>query len=644
MRDLRLKLDDRNFDQLLKLGRGLIPGLAPEWTDHNIHDPGITFLELLAWTADAQIYSLGRDRRDERLAYAALMGLAPGGATPAHGLVWLSTPTTPRIIDTGQPVKALRADAAPFCNAVPTWVSRATLQRLSARFADGRPAWGPQAITGHGPSQRPLGDAPAAGDCLRLEFDKPPLSPSELPESADTDAPPRPLLALGFLIDPVPPLPGAAQPEAPIGKNEYASPPLMEAFLEAPSGLHTRLNIVRDSTAGLSRSGVLHLGLPAQGCEARILVLRLLRAPARSPDLRRVALNVLEVEQVEHVEDWLSFGTGQPDQTYRICEPGTEVPRRLHPDDAPLVVRLREGRDEVSWERRRSLDDCSPTDRCYTFDPGTGHLRFGNGINGAAPPRGAWLRLIYQATRGARGALPAGGEWKVFEARGSNPAPIGGGSDARSLADLRRIARADLRSRRPLVTATDLEAAAMACVDLGVSRARELPETPVGTTAALRHLVVARRRQPARPILETPAWLDALHARLSPHLPLGQHLTLLSPSYVSVSIEAELVADPRRDVDEIREEILLELEQRLALLPATAGDPVWPMGRALSLREIEGWLRKHPAVRRIQGLRLLKVGRPITGGTLPLGPTGLPLFDAGSSRIHFVKSPPSGER
>lgn len=163
MRDLRLKLDDRDFDQLLKLGRGLIPGLAPEWTDHNIHDPGITFLELLAWTADAQIYSLGRDRRDERLAYAALMGLAPGGATPAHGLVWLSTPQIARAINAGQPVKALRADAAPFCNAVPTWVSRATLRKLSTRFADGRPAWGPQAITGQGPSQRPLGDAPEIG-------------------------------------------------------------------------------------------------------------------------------------------------------------------------------------------------------------------------------------------------------------------------------------------------------------------------------------------------------------------------------------------------------------------------------------------------------------------------------------------------
>ena len=45
-------LDDKTFEQLIEEARALIPRFAPEWTDHNLHDPGITFMELFAWLAE----------------------------------------------------------------------------------------------------------------------------------------------------------------------------------------------------------------------------------------------------------------------------------------------------------------------------------------------------------------------------------------------------------------------------------------------------------------------------------------------------------------------------------------------------------------------------------------------------------------
>jgi len=42
-------LDDRSFDDLVAEARALIPALAPEWTNHNPSDPGITLIELFAW-------------------------------------------------------------------------------------------------------------------------------------------------------------------------------------------------------------------------------------------------------------------------------------------------------------------------------------------------------------------------------------------------------------------------------------------------------------------------------------------------------------------------------------------------------------------------------------------------------------------
>lgn len=79
---------DRRFDDLIEIARSRLPSLAPGWTDHNLHDPGITLIEMLAWVTEAQMYSLSRTRRDERSAYAALFGLAPRGPVPAAGLIW----------------------------------------------------------------------------------------------------------------------------------------------------------------------------------------------------------------------------------------------------------------------------------------------------------------------------------------------------------------------------------------------------------------------------------------------------------------------------------------------------------------------------------------------------------------------------
>ncbi len=49
-------LDDRSFTDLVAEMRALIPRYAPQWTDHNITDPGITFIELLAWLSEMILY------------------------------------------------------------------------------------------------------------------------------------------------------------------------------------------------------------------------------------------------------------------------------------------------------------------------------------------------------------------------------------------------------------------------------------------------------------------------------------------------------------------------------------------------------------------------------------------------------------
>jgi len=82
------QLDTIDFEALLAEARGRIPRYAPEWTDHNLHDPGITLLELLAWVTDQQIYQLGFVGDDYYRAFSRLLGVTSELARPARGLLW----------------------------------------------------------------------------------------------------------------------------------------------------------------------------------------------------------------------------------------------------------------------------------------------------------------------------------------------------------------------------------------------------------------------------------------------------------------------------------------------------------------------------------------------------------------------------
>jgi Baseplate J-like protein len=66
-------LDDLSWEDLLKEGRRLIPAWAPEWTDHNPTDPGITLLELFAYFSEKLLYQLNRIGDKNILQYLLLL-------------------------------------------------------------------------------------------------------------------------------------------------------------------------------------------------------------------------------------------------------------------------------------------------------------------------------------------------------------------------------------------------------------------------------------------------------------------------------------------------------------------------------------------------------------------------------------------
>jgi hypothetical protein len=78
-------LDDRSYDSLVEEARSLIPNYAPEWTNHNASDPGITLVELFAYLSEILIYRLNRVTAANVLSFLKLLNgpeWRPAGKDP----------------------------------------------------------------------------------------------------------------------------------------------------------------------------------------------------------------------------------------------------------------------------------------------------------------------------------------------------------------------------------------------------------------------------------------------------------------------------------------------------------------------------------------------------------------------------------
>ncbi|MCC3779741.1 hypothetical protein K6I33_005675, partial [Streptomyces sp. UNOB3_S3] len=80
-------LDDLRFQPLVDAAKRALPQRVPEWTDHNVSDPGITLVEACAERTDQLLYRVNRMTDRQRSALLRLMGITPLPASPARIVV-----------------------------------------------------------------------------------------------------------------------------------------------------------------------------------------------------------------------------------------------------------------------------------------------------------------------------------------------------------------------------------------------------------------------------------------------------------------------------------------------------------------------------------------------------------------------------
>jgi len=66
-------LDDRRYEDLMAEALSLIPAYAPDWTNHNPSDPGVTLVELFAYLSEMLIYRINRVTSGNVLSFLKLL-------------------------------------------------------------------------------------------------------------------------------------------------------------------------------------------------------------------------------------------------------------------------------------------------------------------------------------------------------------------------------------------------------------------------------------------------------------------------------------------------------------------------------------------------------------------------------------------
>jgi predicted phage baseplate assembly protein len=634
MSQLMPKLFDKRYDDLVVLGQSLLPGIAPGWTDFNVHDPGITLMELLAWVAEAQMYSLARMRTDERTAYAALFGLRASGNQAATGILW-SDPADPNspvmtfagsiVLKTSNRIFMVGDNTIEYRPSYNILWMPGTIVRLRYVSAAGSARDLTSINERGGAVFLPLGGSAAPNDVLSMDFQT---------RSQDGIFPsPRTGASGAYWIIGVraaPPPPGTTDDGDAVAT--LAPSPLAATLFDGTTS-HS-VPIIADTSQGLLSTGVLVLDLSQVSSSPSQFTLEL-RAPRglpRPPRLIRLEPNVLPITQKREVVQEPHVILSGPDQNFVLEFPSL----CFQSGEPPLQVDLSDGTTSERWTRCDSLAAQGPNDKVYEFDAQLARVTFGNGLNGQIPIQGQSALCTYSVSDALAGNVARNRKWSVEGISGTfgiNVDPLDGAAVAPGWLDLRRQAR-DKKNEHALVSADDIIAAALALPLLEGVRAW-VPSFPTAAAQTGTVTLIALRArpdgvEPSSPP-ETPRWLATIRRKLAPRMPLGTRLRVAGPDYVDFTIRAQVQFERGRDPTKLLSTIKEALRQRLTLTKTLATDLLRDPGAPLSARDVTSWIRAVPDVTGVSQLAFVTTAGSVN--EITVSTTGLPRADLQNSQI-----------
>ncbi|MFI9650028.1 putative baseplate assembly protein [Streptomyces sp. NPDC052040] len=589
-------LDDRRFQDLVDEARRFIQRRCPEWTDHNVADPGVALIEAFAQMVDQLSYRLNRVPDKIHLGFLDLLGVQM---------------TAPRAARTELTFRLSAPQGAEVTVPVGTEVATPRSGGGPARvFTVSRPLDIVPTALGHIGSAR-AGQAPEL--CTeRFESGEPVTCFTERPVPGDallvglTQAAPR--CAVTLRVD--------CRMDG-VGVDPRRPPRVWEAWCGEGWGA---CDIESDTTGGFNRPGEVVLHLPDRHVASLVgrrragwLRCRVAEAapgqPAYSSSPKVAALeaytaggttDAVEGETIPH--DELGVSDGTPGQSFTLHRTPVVAGSLLE-----VAVDTKAGRQ--MWKVVTSFADSSPTDRHVTVDEAGGDVRFGPAVRqpdgeirqyGAVPEIGARITAGPYRCGGGRGGNVAAATLTVLRtpisliSRVENHKPATGGVDAESVDSVRQRAGHWLRTQARAVTASDYESIVRAaCRDAGrIECVDERADSE--RDGWVRVLIVpqvgdVRDENSWRDLVPSEEMLSAAARAVEEARPLGVTVSVSGPAYQGVTVVAEIEAVRGADRAEVKERVLRALYECLSPLPSDSGTGSrsgWPLGRALRLSDL----------------------------------------------------------
>ncbi len=597
-------LDDRTFQGLVDEAKRLVQNRCPEWTDHNVSDPGVTLIEAFAQMVDQLIYRLNRVPDRNYVKFLEMIGveLRPPAAATGRVTFWLSAPQPqPVLVRDETQVSTPRTDIHEpivFSTQQDLSIVPCSFLRAGTALVGAEPVDLTAALSGT--QGFPVFSAsPTPGDALLIGLS------NAVPSCAVT-------LRLDCTV-------------AGVGVDPRRPPRVWEAWTGAG---WVPCEVDHDDTGGLNKDGDVVLHVPEDHQASIIareragwlrcrLVEPLPDQPTYTAPPRVNAVTAFTIggtAPMANAEVMHDETLGRSDGTSGQRFPVLRRPVLASSDPGTLLVDTPEG--EQTWTEVRQFAESGPEDRHYRIDHVAGEVELGPAVRladgslrtyGAVPPRGSTLMLTSYRSGGGRTGNVTAGQVRVLKtsvpyvARVENRAAAAGGSDAESLDDAKVRGPMLLRARGRAVTADDF-----------VQLARDVaPEAARVHCAASREgdggdgvlvLVVPNvagdhvGRIPRADLVPEERMLQRITEALDACRLVGTRVLVAPPSYSGLTVVADVHARERFDADAVHDDVLRALYGLLDPLTGGPDGTGWPFGRSVQAHEVHAALARIPGV------------------------------------------------
>jgi predicted phage baseplate assembly protein len=613
-------LDDRRFQDLVDDAKRLVQQRCPGWTDHNVHDPGVTLIETFAFMTDQLLYRLNRVPDRVYVKFLELIGvrLFPPTAARAGVTFWLSAPLDEDVlVPAGAEVATSRAsghEPVSFTTANELRIVSAHRSRVASSISEDEERDHTDALAGSNPPGfYPFDQVPKPGDSMLVGL---------------TNAVPS--CAVRLRLD--------CEIEG-VGVDPEDPPLVWEAW--TPDGW-VGCDLDSDGTGGLNRAGEIVLHVPPSH-EASLILNQLagwLRcrvieayegqpAYSASPRIRRCDSETIggttDAVHAQTIEgELLGLSAGVPAQRFETAR------SPIVPGDGPRVLEVGGPDGWQEWSEVVHFADSRGGDDHFVLDAVSGVVELGPAVrerdgsltqHGSVPPKGSMLRLRSYRTGGGaagnvtRGALSVLKASVPYIARVENRRPARGGVDPEDLDNARVRGPMLLRTGSRAVTAEDYEHLAQEAAP-DVARVRCVAAGAGAEAGGVRVLVVPAVPEDERLRFESLIPPESLVRTIAEHLDrrrvIGARVVVEPPAYQGVTIVAKVQASPTADPTRVQRDSLDALFRYFHPVVGGPNGDGWPFGRQVHQGDVYSVLQRMRGVELVDDVRLFAAD-PVTG-------------------------------